>query len=365
MNLKKENEFLTNPFIFLGKYLERQEENYLTLCVCFLFNSSPVFRKEFLKLLSSLSLRFKSKYRISKVESFSAIPQLPFKKAKGKRGYFDIAICTKKKDGSSLLIAVIEAKVEASFGPNQLMKYRTSHRNAQLFVLTKYLTYESSIGFNKKAIPRFRWYDVYDVMKSAHKNAKGTEKSLIEEGVHMLISKGLSSPDSISLRTWNSLDKALLNKTTLSNNASEIFRGLAIVLDRLVLFRNSAWSELEEDGWKPFVNYYKGSEEDTGNYHNFQAGYYKYKTGAKNIRQKGLYIELYKDEKNYKQFVLSLIRYRRHVEDGFQSDSFNIRLDTTRKCFTLPFSDAFALIDYKMASFLRSFKRSNDSKPPK
>jgi hypothetical protein len=113
MNLKKENEFLTNPFIFLGKYLERQEENYLTQCVCFLFNSSPVFRKGFLKLLSSLSLRFKSKYDISKLESFSAIPQLPFNKARGKRGFFDIAIFTKKKDDSPLLIAVIEAKVEA------------------------------------------------------------------------------------------------------------------------------------------------------------------------------------------------------------------------------------------------------------
>lgn len=365
MNLKKENEFLTNPFIFLGKYLERQEENYLTLCVCFLFNSSPVFRKGFLKLLSSLSLRFKSKNDISRIESFRAIPQLPFNKSKVKRGFFDIAIFTKKKDASPLLIAVIEAKVEASFGPNQLMKYRTSHRSAQLFVLTKYLTYESSIGFNKKAIPRFRWYDVYDVMISAHKKTKGTEKYLIEEGVHMLISKGLSSPDSISLRIWNSLDKALLNTTTLNKNASEIFRGLAIVLDRLVLFRNSAWGELEEEGWKPFVNYYKDSDEESGNYLKFHAGYFKYKTGAKNIRGSGLYIELYKDEKNYKQFVLSLNRYRRHVEHGFQAEPFDFRLDKTRKCFTLPFSDALALIEVEMARFLKSFKRSNDSKPPK
>jgi len=366
MNIQSDNKHLTNPFIFLGKYLRRQEENYLTLCICFLINSSTTFRFQFIRLLSSLSLKFSNKRKQISLDSLVAIPQFPFNKAKGKRGFFDIAILTKQEDGSpNRLLAVIEVKVEALFGPNQLLKYRKYHRNVNLFVLTKYLTYESSIGFNKTAIPRFRWFDVYDALNAAHHSARSTEKYLLKEGVDMLTNKGLDSPDSITLNTWKYLDKPLENTTRLRKNASQIFRGLAIILDRLVLFRNSSWSKLEEEGWKPFINYKKNFQKETGNYHLFEAGYYKYKKGAKQFRQKGICIQLYKDEKVYKQFVLFLSRYRINVKTGFDEYEKPFRSDTSRKCFTLPFPDALALIEKDMSTFLKAFRRSNDSKTPK
>lgn len=178
----------------------------------------------------------------------------------------------------------------------------------------------------------------------------------------MLTEKGLAAPDSISMKTWKSLDKALSDTTRLKKNASEIFRGLSIVIDRLVLFRNSVWSSLEEDGWKAFVNYHKNTEINCGKYHSFEAGYYKYKKGARKFREKGIYIELYKDEKNYKDFVLCLNRYRQHAETGFDDNGITFRLDTSRKCFTLPFSEALKLVEDEMISFLSAFKRSNDYK---
>lgn len=363
MKFIAENERAINPFSFLGKYVQRQEENYLTLVLCFLFNTCQPFRISFIELLSSLSRRFKERISTIDPSLIQCIPQLPFKRNRTV-GYFDLAFFHKElpNEKSKKLIAIIEAKVESQFGVNQLKKYRAFNRNVQLFVLTKYLTSEGSIGYGQKIVPRFRWFDVYDALKCSYIKSRGIDRYLIEKGIYMLADKGLATPDLITIKTWKSFDKALSDTTRLRKNASEIFRGLSIIVDRLVLFRNSVWSSLEEEGWKPFVNYHRDSEIDCGKYHSFEAGYYKYKKGARNFREKGIYIELYKDQKHHKEFVLCLNRYRKHVETGFKDDSKTFRLDTTRNCFTLPFSEALKIVEKEMSLFLSSFKRSNDYK---
>lgn len=243
-------------FLTLGKYVQRQQENLMTQAFVAAFNHSNHFKKIFMELIERKDL-------LKSIDTLHAKSQRSKSFGRGQKLIVDAEIYD--TDYPAQAIATIESKLEAVLGPKQLENYAKylKKRPGQLVIITKY-------GVNPQLVSKLQrrstiwitWGQFSSFLHEKNHQSK-LDNFLVQEFINMLNHNGIRDVSNVSVAGWNKLK--LVKKMILTEGDQSIhydaIETIRLIMDRMIVFRDSVWESLAEQNWKPYQRLYKYNDE--------------------------------------------------------------------------------------------------------
>lgn len=349
-----------NLFLVLGKYVERQDENLLTQSFVLLFNRVSGFRRDFCALLARRS----GGRLYLDPDAVLARSQVHFQLSRGTL-IADIAIGPSNKTPSVL----IEVKLGAGLGPRQLQKYReivARHRSiSQFVVITKNAVENELYASAPPGTVWLSWSLVAEIARRTAKRAPRLERLLVEDFLEMIKTKNIPMLPPMRADEWRRLAMfsrfAMRGPQHAVNLHPNTISAVDTALQCLAILRDSAWeSEFKKsDGWRPFLEGYKYSEE-TEPFVTIGAGYSR-RVKKKSIRRSFLTLELECRRKPRLVAFGGLLVTSAHKDyeaGGPSTEYYAWAPRDTAKVFRKPIYESIEAIHDRLSYASRRFQRS-------
>lgn len=265
-----------NLFLAVGKYVRRQNENFLTQSFAALFNNAEHFRGEF---ISYVSERSGQRRKVDPSALFARTQS--GKKITVGRIVVDLEILkVRPQPGfpTPPTLYVVEAKLSAQLSESQLRNYgdflKKRAPEAQMVLLTRDGIDEKLTPYAPKGAVWLTWGEVAEICKASVRTP-AVEAFMRKEFVEMLEESGISFVPSISAVGWKRItlfnDFSTSRKTELNHDT---FSVIDTLIERMRVHADNAWGSLTADGYKRYARVYVMREKGESPYSVVCVGFY-------------------------------------------------------------------------------------------
>jgi hypothetical protein len=350
----RDGAYSRNVFLVLGKYVERQDENLLTQALVLLFNRVDAFRRAFCEQLIERAQTFDLN-----ADDLIAHSQVGRRIYNG-RVFVDMEIST---EGADSPLFLIESKLDATLGPQQLKNYRSAlkrlKKNTRLVILTRGGIDESMWKYTPRRTIWLSWPMVAEIASLSARRASRLDQLLIRDFLYMTRLKGITTVPRMTTDSFGRLAMFSLfanDKSDRLNHKS--IAAVDLALQRLIEHRDSALESLfaASGVWRPYQSIYKENGHTV-----LQAGFWR-PGPRRNIQQSYIGLELICESKPRLAFVAGRQLGRNHADyksdDGYKVSTIRLSARQTRRLFKLTTLEATKELEAVMRRRAKAFLRS-------